>query len=283
MVFVVPRGGSTTIRKSEFKILFVLKGAIEHEIDPLGEPRPLQTGDILVTSGFRYHKYINPDKNKAAQLHVMRLFIDAKAMRKCDEKRVRRPELNFSDFVHHYFNRTIQFKSGIDSEITEHLNALRRESDERNPGYRHRARSLCTDLVVAMARKIGTGAQPILAIEKPGTSHVIATAKEYILKNLASELTLGEIAWHTGKGEEHLARLFKRETGQTVFDFVREMRINEAKTYLLDSTLSLTKVADLCGFGSLSFFSRSFKAIIGMSPSQYRQHVQTSVTPGPKR
>ncbi len=281
MVFYIPKGGQVVITKDQFKLLFVLKGEILHDLDGLAEHTLLKEGDVLVCPGFRQHRFTNPDPARVRQLHVMRLFLDGEAIRKCAHRRVRRPENNLSDFVYHHFNRTVQFVGGIDGEIIQSLNALRRETEQRGIGYRHRARSLCTDLLISVARKLGECDKQQEPRGKNGASHLVAASKEYILKNLDAKLTLGEIAWYAGKGEEHLARVFKRETGQSVFDYVREMRVNQAKTYLLDSSLSLTRIAGLCGFSSLSFFSRTFSELVGISPSAYRQHIETSVLPHP--
>src|SRR5690606_30274188 len=101
----------------------------------------------------------------------------------------------------------------------------------------------------------------------------VASAREFILKHFATPITLADVAWHVGKGEEHLARVFKRQTGQSVFEHVRELRIGHAKTLLLDPALSLGEIAERCGFHSLSFFSRAFRAEVGIPPSRYRGQV----------
>ena len=71
--------------------------------------------------------------------------------------------------------------------------------------------------------------------------------------------------------EEHLARVFRKVTGQTVFDYLRTIRLENAKTLLIDSSRTLSEIAALTGFGSLSLFSRNFSQYVGQSPSAYRQ------------
>lgn len=279
MVFYIPKGGRVKIKKSQFKFIFVLQGDVLHEIDGLVGTRPLKTGDILVCPAFKYHTYINPNVDKVCQLHVMRLFIDEQAKRKRVAKRVKKPEFDLGDYVFHHFTRTVQYTDGIDSEVAGYLNALRRETEQHGSGYRHRARSLCTDLVIATSRKTQAFDERGKRSGSGGSSYLVASAKEYVLKNLDAHLTLGGIAWHVGKGEEHLARVFKKETGQSVFDYVREMRVNHAKTQLLDPSLSLSQIAVACGFSSLSFFSRTFRKYVGISPSAYRSRTEVSMMP----
>ncbi len=278
-VFVIPRQGVVRLGKHHFKLLFILGGSVEHEIDGVEGRRKLEPGDILVAPVVRHHVYINPHPKNSVPLHVVRMFLDADFLATRARRRVRKPESDLSDYVLHHFSKVRQIVGGIDNEITDLLVALRREAEENAPGCRHRARALCTSLIVAVSRKSAKGHAPKTETKRTSSAHIVVAAKEYILKNLAEELTLGEVAWHVGKGEEHLARVFKRETGRSVFDYVREARVNRAQTHLLDPSLSLTEIAKRCGFKSLSFFSRTFHQITSMSPSAYRRQTQAVMQP----
>lgn len=277
--FVIPRAGAVRLGKHHFKLLFILDGQIEHEIDGVEGRQTLAAGDILVAPLVRNHAYINRHPRKAVSLHLVRLFLDADDLAKHARRRVRKPENDLSDYILHHFPRVEQITGGIDNEITDLLTALRREAEGKSAGYRHRVRSLCTDLIVAVSRKSGAARGERAGPEAGPAAHIVVAAKEYVLKHLEKDMTLGEIAWHVGKGEEHLARVFKRETGRSVFDYVRESRVNKAQTYLLDPALSLTEIAGRCGFRSLSFFSRTFRQLAGMSPSAYRRHTQAVMRP----
>jgi len=257
-------------------MLFVLDGRIEHEAGGLDGRRILGTGDILIVPRPARHVYINTDPARAMRMHTVRLFLDADFLGFRAQKRGGKPESDLSDFILRHFTRAAQISGGIDNEIMQILIRLRCETEGRAIGFRHRVRLLCTDLIVAVARKM-KGDSPKKG-EPPDSPHspIISAAKEYIFKHLGQQITLGEIAWHVGKGEEHLARVFKSRTGESVFDWIREMRINKAKTHLLEPGLSLTEIAGRCGFNSLSFFSRTFRRYAGMSPSDYRRQVETT-------
>lgn len=277
VVFLIPKGGTMRLSKHHFKMLFILDGEIEHEIEGLSGRLPLTKGDILIAPVVERHHYINPDPRKAIPMQAVRIFLDAELLGQRAARRVKRPESDLADYIVHHFNRVVQLRGGVDNQIMDLIREFRDETESRRPGYRHRVRSLCTDLIVAVSRKLGPAARgPRAALERPG-SQIVSAAREYVFKHYSKDLTLGEVAWHVGKGEEHLARVFKRETGQSVFDYVREMRVNQAKTFLLNPAMSLTQIAERCGFHSLSFFSRTFRQQAGMSPSQYRKHTETLV------
>lgn len=267
------------MERSQFKLLFILEGRIEHELEGMDGRRILGPGDILACPAGRNHVYMNVAGGKAASVHLVRLFLDADYLAKRARRRVRKPEVELGDFVLHHFPQPRQLEGGVDNRITTLLAELRREAETKAVGFRHRARSICTDLIVAVARKMGGGTGEGGEVEKAGASPLVSGAKEYILKHLGRDFTLSEVAWQVGKGEEHLARVFKRETGKSVFDYVREARVERAKTHLLDPAETLTVIAERCGFNSLSFFSRTFRQLTGMTPSGYRKHTHAVMRP----
>lgn len=272
--FVIPKAGENRLGRSQFKFLFILDGSIEHEIDGVEGRRILQPGDILIAPVVKNHTYINPHQSRAQPIHLVRLFLDGEHLEAHARRRVRKPEVDFSDYVLHHFPKVVQISGGIDTEIADLLAKLRDEAGREASGSRHRVRSICTDLIVAVSRQLEESKTEGVSVAGTPAAHLVVGVKEYILKHLSEDMKLGEIAWHVGKGEEHLARVFKRETGQTVFDYVRETRINKARTLILDPSLSLTDIAERCGFHSQSFFSRTFRQLTGMSPSNYRRHME---------
>lgn len=276
-VFLIPQGGLVRIRKLQFKLLFILGGQIEHEIEGMEGRRKLGPGDVLVAPHVRNHFYINANPKKAVSVHVVRLFFDAEHLEKRSRRRGRKPEIDLSDYLLHHFTKVQQITGGIDTEVTGLLTELRREMETKAAGYRHRVKSLCMDLIVLISRKSIGGAEVRSEPKGVPSWHIVVGTKEYVLKNLYRDLTLGEVAWHVGKAEEHLARVFKRETGRSVFDYVREARVTHAQTLLMDPALTLTDIAERCGFNSLSFFSRTFRRLVGMSPSAYRRRTKAVI------
>lgn len=279
--FVIPKGGEIRLSKNHFKFLFILDGSIEHEIESVEGKSTLGPGDILVAPLVSSHKYINRNQTKAQDLHLVRLFLDGALLAKHSRQRVKKPEIDLTDFILHHFQSVVQLTGGIDTEVSRLLADLRQEADAHSAGFRHRVHSICTDLIVAVSRKLVESQQEASSGQATAASHIVVGVKEYILKHLANEMTLGEIAWHVGKGEEHLSRVFKRETGRTVFDYVRQVRIDRARTLILDPALTMSEIAERCGFHSLSFFSRTFRQVTGMSPTGYRRHMEAMLTNAP--
>lgn len=100
---------------------------------------------------------------------------------------------------------------------------------------------------------------------------------EYIRKHYREKVTLQDVADHVHLHPNYLCALFREQTGKTVFEYLDRYRIRRAARLLSSSSLSVTQIAESCGFGSVSFFSRKFRSLIGMSPIQYRKQYASAV------
>ena len=94
---------------------------------------------------------------------------------------------------------------------------------------------------------------------------------DYIDRNLDAPLDLAALAGVAHFSPFHFHRIFTMMTGETPADYVQRLRIERAASWLQnDRSATITGVAEACGFGSVSLFSRSFRARYGMTASEYR-------------
>ncbi len=98
---------------------------------------------------------------------------------------------------------------------------------------------------------------------------VLAT-QEYIRRNYAGHLSLKQIAGHLKISPCYLSRLFKQECCFNLFEYIAELRIEEAKKLLRDGRFSVSEVALMTGFENPNYFARIFRQKIGVSPGKFR-------------
>lgn len=103
----------------------------------------------------------------------------------------------------------------------------------------------------------------------PDISERIKETICYIRKNLDKDLSLEGIAMQVGISKFYLSREFKRQTGQTLIHHINITRCKEAKR-LIEGGMSISAAALSCGFENLSYFSRTYKRLIGILPSKER-------------
>ncbi len=99
--------------------------------------------------------------------------------------------------------------------------------------------------------------------------------KQYIRFNYMNRITLEEIGASTQYSPDYAGRLFRKETGITVIEYLNHLRIDKAQTLLLDESLPMSEIAEKCGFQSVNYFSMVTRKVTGMSPRQLRTHLLT--------
>lgn len=92
----------------------------------------------------------------------------------------------------------------------------------------------------------------------------------YIYENLHKKITVSELASHTGLNPSYLSRLFKKETGLSVTDYIIAKKIAAAKNMLKYTDNSIVVIAETLAFSSQSHFTKTFRAIEGITPKKYR-------------
>ena len=98
--------------------------------------------------------------------------------------------------------------------------------------------------------------------------------REYIRDHLSEKITLDMLSERFYMNKYYLTRLFRREYGMTINDYLLQIRISHAKELLRFSQLSVEEVGESCGITPLYYFSRIFKQVEGISPRDYRKKWQ---------
>ncbi|MGI6254595.1 MAG: response regulator transcription factor [Acutalibacter sp.] len=98
----------------------------------------------------------------------------------------------------------------------------------------------------------------------------VSRAKSYVIDHYNSELSIKEIADFIHLSPEYLTRLFKKETGSTLKDYIIECRISTAKDLLANSSLSISMIASEVGYHNFSYFAYLFKKLEQVTPREYR-------------
>ena len=102
------------------------------------------------------------------------------------------------------------------------------------------------------------------------------TAKSEILRvlcfvndNYMKRISLDDVSAHVHLSKEYLCRLFKKETGKKLFQYICDVRMQHAAEFLLNGSESVNAVSQQCGFSSPDVFSKRFKEYYGVTPAAY--------------
>lgn len=98
----------------------------------------------------------------------------------------------------------------------------------------------------------------------------IIRVKKYIITNLTKDFSLEDLATVANISPQHLSRLFRKECGITLTDYIRKQRIREAKLMIQSTDMPIFHIAESLGFSSQNYFCKVFQKETGMTPTKYK-------------
>lgn len=120
------------------------------------------------------------------------------------------------------------------------------------------------DLVLSEAQKVGRHLEE---------GRLAAEVRGYLEENATLPLTMDEVCRRFHIGQTTLSAVFRRETGESVMGYHAACRIAIAKDRIAAGAPSFTAIAEELGFSSVGYFSKAFRAHVGMSPTAYSRAV----------
>ncbi|MDP0498401.1 MAG: AraC family transcriptional regulator [Verrucomicrobiota bacterium JB024] len=112
--------------------------------------------------------------------------------------------------------------------------------------------------------------QPAKLVARPG-SPLVAEAEKFVHAHLSEpKLSVAGIALALNCTPDHLSRMFHRHRRLTLSTWIAQERIAQARSLLRSGTYNISEVGWACGFNEPSYFIRTFKRHVGMTPRQYR-------------
>ncbi|MCX7843668.1 MAG: response regulator [Clostridia bacterium] len=100
---------------------------------------------------------------------------------------------------------------------------------------------------------------------------IIYIVQEYIKKHYSKNLSLDVLANYVCMNSAYFSSLFKRETGQTLTNYIMDVRLNKAIELLKDPINKIYEIAEKVGFDDDKYFSKVFKKKFGVTPSEFRE------------
>lgn len=234
----------------------------------------LTAGDTFVIGGDRPHDYVNMQG-----LRLVNILFDPKdlPMSFCDLPSL--PGYHALFMLEPAWRKRHRFSSRLQLSPADLLHAsnmvrqLEMELENRESGFRAVATAqflqLATFLSRCYSRSNGPQNQALLRI---------AAAITHLEQNYGEDITLADLVEMSGMSRRNFVRAFESSMGCPPITYLIRLRIRHACALLQQKDLNITEVAMQTGFNDSNYFSRQFRAIVGVSPRQYRQRLtDTSV------
>jgi two-component system response regulator YesN len=102
-------------------------------------------------------------------------------------------------------------------------------------------------------------------------SYPVRKVLEYIHTHYSEDISLNSICEHFNKNASYLSKIFKKNTGSTITDYVNGIRIDKAKQLLMESNHHIYQVSSLVGFNNSKYFNKVFREMTGRTPTEFRE------------
>ena len=155
-----------------------------------------------------------------------------------------------------------------------------RKAWEKNPLIPPEKYNAVVRLLAFFADQLSALSNQLMTEKNNAEPPLVLKAREYIEKHKTEELSLADVAKAAGASVFHFCKVFHKATGVTFTDYVARVRVEDARTRLLNPNLRISEIAYDVGFQSLTQFNRTFRRVFGQSPTKFRARLSSGKRPG---
>jgi AraC-like DNA-binding protein/ligand-binding sensor protein len=150
-----------------------------------------------------------------------------------------------------------------------------RKAWEKNPLIPPEKYNAVVRLLAFFADQLSALSNQLMTEKNNAEPPLVLRAREYIDKHKTEELSLADVAKAAGASVFHFCKVFHKATGLTFTDYIARVRLEDARTRLLNPNARVSEIAYDVGFQSLTQFNRTFKRVFGQSPSEFRARLSS--------
>jgi len=243
-----------------FELGFITSGTGIHEIN--GMPHRIERGHAFLLTPTDFHRIV-PDPGQTVQLYNL-IFTEKMISEELTDKLFERHK-----------NLTRSFVSEEYAEAEREFERILRESS----AWREHSGIIVKGCIERLLIDLARGCPLLEEAEHPGIGlsvhPSIRKALVYLQNHFREPILLEEVARLSGLSANYFSESFSKQTGITFQTYVRDLRLQFAKSLIRATELPITEICYASGFNTLAYFERAFKARYQMSPRNLRHHFET--------
>ncbi len=158
------------------------------------------------------------------------------------------------------------------ASIVDYCTRIMEEQHDRRPGHAIGAEAALLLLLRAVSDQVLRHLTAHRANLRLSRSQLhVKRSLQFINGRLSTQVSLFDLAEHLRINAAYLARVFRSHTGMTVGSYILGKKMAIAKASILNSRLTIKEIAASVGYSDALYFSRQFRKVEGMSPSEFMQ------------
>lgn len=245
----------------EAEIIYILSGTIQISLNKT--IYELMPKDILIIGPKEVHSFRTPAQPCDRLALIFKVPNEEGIWGYHSKNRITTPHIPYDN---------CSSTSALHSKLEANLQAIIQELQNRDIAYKAAITARIYDLLLLISRQmifqsVETDCNKPYDKQTENLERVI----RYVSMNYMNEITLKDAAELSNYSVFYFSRIFKEHTGMTFGSFLNQYRIQQSVKMLFDTSLSITEIADKCGFNSIKTYNRLFKQIKNISPRDYRK------------
>ena len=120
----------------------------------------------------------------------------------------------------------------------------------------------------------GSDQLPDKTIKENNDTELFNQITAYLSQNLSEHITIEKICRDNLIGRSQLQKLFQKKSGEGIIEYFSDMKIDMAKQLIRTEQMNFTQISEKLGYSSIHYFSRQFKKLTGMTPSEYASSIK---------
>ena len=126
-------------------------------------------------------------------------------------------------------------------------------------------------LLIMLLREISEkSATEIFPSKENLENGIVRAVKEYVNENIREKITVSSVCDRVGYGKSYLCKVFKDYVGKGICEYANDKKIDKAKQLIRDGNMNFSEISDFFSFDNPQYFSRVFKKITGITPSEFK-------------
>ncbi len=259
-------------RHQFIEVVYILSGCAIHTVGD--KEYEVKSGDITVINTDVPHKFTSIPNSKegfvAYDLMFTPDFLDASVINMSSFESLKNSFLFFSLFPSESSAcPDMHIPGKMYADYGEIFTRIYHEFGRKEKGYVELIRAYVIELIIKLFReleKMGTVALSAAQLK------TINNAIQYIENNFNIKLSVDEVASKVFLGSDYFRKLFKKVTGESVMNFQRKLRIDEACRLLSTTEMPIKDICTSIGYEDMKSFYQSFKKATGKTPKEYRNN-----------
>lgn len=227
------------------ELLYVDKGSLHSVAD--GQDLVLSQGDLVLYAPDQWHMQY-ADADQAPRMVTISFWARG---------------LRWEDLSNRCFRN--------DREIATILRQILKAQDRGNADSIF---SLLTILLLHLQEKNGVAAKESMQPIVSGENTIIRKAQQYVQEHVAEKLTVPVVADGVGVSASYLTALFHKHLELSPGEYIRRVKLQQSKQLIREGQMNFTEISAGLQYSTVHHFSRQFKQMFGMTPTEYAKSVR---------